>query len=206
MTCCRIAVACTLLSCIFLIAPATAQSGDRGLDMKARVLDILFPLDIGTTTYFSKMVLRFSDSDTQFVLVTYFGGKSELIRYGLAGIKSGELAQLISKMVAENPDLKEQDIASKLKVDVDRSPVDREALNRALNELKAIRISPVLANSVAVDEYPEYEFWYDTGQESVHYTITGPFGNASQDKLGKWMVKFRASVPALLKSGSGAKR
>jgi hypothetical protein len=85
------------------------------LDMKARVLDILFPLDVGPTPHFSKMVLRFSDSDTQIVVVTYPGGKSELIRYGLAGTKSGEPSPLISKMVAENPDLKEQDITDLLK-------------------------------------------------------------------------------------------
>jgi hypothetical protein len=202
----RIIAACALFSSFLLVATVSAQPGDRHLDMKARVLDILFPLDVGPTPYFSKMVLRFSDSDTQLVVVTYSGGKSELIRYGVAGTKSGELAHLISKMVAENPDLKEQDIAAKLKVDVNRLPIDSEALNRALNELKAIRISPVLASRVAVDEYSEYEFWYDNWQESVHYTITSPFGNAAQDKLGEWMVKFRASVPDLLKSGSASKR
>jgi hypothetical protein len=152
------------------------------------------------------MVLRFSDSNTQLVVVTYPGGKAELICYGVAGTKAGELAQLISKMVAENPDLKERDIAAKLKVDVKRSPVNSEALNRALDKLKAIRISPVLASRVAVDEYSEYEFWYDNWQESVHYTITSPFGSAAQDKLGEWMVKFRATVPDLLKGGSLSKR
>jgi hypothetical protein len=202
----RIAKALVLFSCILSVAPATVQPGDRRLDMKARVLDILFPLDVGPTPYFSKMVLRFGDSDTQFVVVTYPGGKSELIRYDIAGTKSGELSQLISKMVAENPDLNEREIAAKLKVDVHRLPVDTNALDRALNELKAIRISPILASRVAVDDYSEYEFWYDNWQESVHYTITSPFGNAPQDKLGEWMVKFRAGVPDLLKSGSASKR
>jgi len=170
--------------------------------MKARVLDILFPLDVRPTPYFSKMVLRFSDSDTQLVVVTYPGGKSELIRYSLA-VNSGELSQLIAKMVAENPNVKAEEIAAKVKTNVSRSPIEPAALRHALDELKAIRISPVLASRVAVDEYSEYEFWYDNWQESVHYAITSPFGNDPQDQLGKWMTKFRDNVPNLLKASLG---
>jgi hypothetical protein len=203
---CRIAVACALLSCILCTVPATAQPGGRYLDMKARVLDILFPLDVAPKPYFLKMILRFGDSDTQLVVVVYPGGKSEVIHYSLTGMSSGELSQLISKMVAENPNVKEQEIAAKLKVDVSRSPIEHQALNRALDELKAVRISPVLANRVAVDESSEYEFWYDTWQESVHYTITSPFHHDPQDQLGRWMVKFKANLPDLLKAApSGSK-
>lgn len=84
-----------------------------------------------------------------------------MIRYTLAGMSNGELSQLISKMVAENPDVKDQEIAAKLKVNISRSSIDHEALNRAFNELKAVRISPILAERIAVDEYSEYEYWYD---------------------------------------------
>lgn len=189
-----------MLSCVLFAATANAQPGDRRLDMKARVLDILFPLDVGPTPYFSRMVLRFSDSDTQLVVVTYPGGKSELIRYSLEGVSSRELAHLISKMVAENPDVKAQEIAAKLKVSVSRSPIESGALKPALDELKAIRISPVLVSRVAVDEFSEYEFWYDNWQESVHYTITSPFGKDPQDQLGRWMTKFRENIPNLLKA------
>jgi hypothetical protein len=173
------------------------------LDMKSRVLDILFPLDVAP--YFSKMVLRFSDSDTQLVVVVYPGGKGELIRYSVAGVKGGELSQLISRMVAEKPKLTDREIAAKLKVDLSRWPVEPGALNRALDELKAIRISPVLKSRVAVDEYSEYEFWYDTGQERVYCAIISPFGNDPQDKLGSWMTKFRDNVPSMLKAKVGAK-
>lgn len=196
----RIVVTCVLFAFILFAAIASAQPGDRNLDMKARVLDILFPLDVGPTPYFSRMVLRFGDSDTQLVVVVYPGGKGELIRYSLAGLKEGELSQLISKMISENPDVTDRGIAAKLKVEVNRSPIDDEALNRPLDELRAIRISPALDSRVAVDEYSEYEFWYDTWQESVHYTITSPAGNAAQDKLVQWMTKFRASVSNLLKA------
>ncbi len=205
---CRIAVACALFSCILFTATATAQSGDRYLDMKARVLDILFPLDVTSTPYFSKMILRFGDSDTQLVVLIYptypvhAGGQAELIRYSVAGTGNSDLPQFISNMVAQNPNVTDREIAAKLKVDVTRSPIGYEALDRFLKKLKAIRISPILASRVAVDESSEYEFWYDTWQESVHYTLTGPFHNGPQDQLGRWMIKFRADLPNLLKASA----
>ncbi len=196
----RKVIICVLFSSVLLTGEAGAQPGDRHLEMKPRVLDILFPLDAGPTPYFSKMVLRFSDSNTQLVVVTYPGAKSELLRYSLDSMSGGEFSQLISKMVAENPDVKPQEIAARLKVNVIRLPIEPGALRRSLDELKAIRISPVLASRVAVDEFSEYEFWYDNWQESVHYVITSPFGNDPQDELGRWMVKFRDIVPNLSKS------
>jgi hypothetical protein len=192
-------------------ASANAQPGDRHLDMKARVLNILFPLDVAPKLYFQRMVLRFSDSDTQLVVVVYpdkdkyWVRKCEITSYALQGMGKGELSQFISKMVAENPNLQEQEIAAKLKVETTRSSVALEAFNRALDELKAIRISPVLADRVAVDEYSEYEFWYDNWQESVHYAITSPFGKDPQDQLGRWMTKFRDNLPNLLKASLGTK-
>ena len=85
-------------------------------------------------------------------------------------------------------------------MEVKHSPISYEALKRSLDELKAMRIPPILASRVAVDEYSEYQFWYNTGQESVHYVITSPFGNDPQDQLGKWMTRFRDNVPNLLKA------
>ena len=113
---------------------------------------------------------------------------------------SDTLSQFISKMAAQNPSVTDQEIAAKLKVEVKHSPISYEALKRSLDELKAMRIPPILASRVAVDEYSEYQFWYNTGQESVHYVITSPFGNDPQDQLGKWMTRFRDNVPNLLKA------
>jgi hypothetical protein len=202
---CRRAVACVLFSCILSAATAADRPGDRFLDTKARVLDLLFPLDVTPAPYSQKLVLRFSDSDTQVVVVTYPvypvnpGGTSQIIRYSLEGISDDELSQLISKMVAEKPDVTDREIAAKVKVNVTRSAVDGKTLDRALKSLKAIRISPILATRVAVDEYSEYEYWWDDWQESVHYTMTGPFKGDPQDRLVQWMIGFRARLPDLMK-------
>jgi hypothetical protein len=206
---CRVALAYALFSSVFFAGAASAQPGDRYLDMKARVLEILFPLDVTPKPYFQKMVLRFSDSETQLVVVVYpdkdkyWIRKCEITGYGLDGMGKDGLSQFISKMVAENPNVKAQEIAARVKVNITRSSVPLEALDRPLDELKTIRISPVLADRVSVDEFSEYEFWYDNWQESVHYVITSPFGNDPQDQLGRWMTKFRDKLPSLLKASLG---
>ena len=203
---CRKAAVTALLCCIAFAASDMAQPGDRSMNTEARVLDILFPLDVTPKPYFSKMILRYGDSDTQLVVIVYPpypilpGGRAEVIHYSLEGMGDGQLSQLISRMETENPGVKDQEIAAKVKVKVTRSPINYEALDRALRELKAVRISPILANRVAVDECSEYEFWYDTWQESVHYAITCASGNIPQDKLAQWMTRFRANLPALLKA------
>ncbi|HYL09661.1 MAG TPA: hypothetical protein VEU31_02900, partial [Candidatus Acidoferrales bacterium] len=100
------------------------------------------------------------------------------------------------------PNVTDQGIAAKLKVDVKRSPIRYEALSPLVDDLKAIRISPVLASRVAVDEYSEYEFWYNNGQESVCYKVAGPFRDDPQDKLVQWMIRFRTSLPKLMSTAS----
>jgi len=204
----QIVIACALF-CWFLF-PATASTQqevhEHKLNMKTHLLPFLFHLDVAPKSYFLKMVLRFGDSDTHLVVVVYpdtekyWIRRGEIISYEPEGMEEAPLSQLISKMVAENPNLTAQEIAARLKVKVTRSAVEPEALYRALHELKAVRISPILASRVALDNYSEYEYWYDGGQESVHYTLTGPFKGDPQDKLVQWMIKFRANLPNLLKA------
>lgn len=49
-------------------------------DMKTRVLNTLFPLDPTQKPYFTRMVLRFSDSNSQIVVVVFPGGKDPLAK------------------------------------------------------------------------------------------------------------------------------
>jgi hypothetical protein len=199
-----------LLVPFLLVLSAVGQSWGVPADMKDRVLDLLFRSDV-SAPFFSEMTLRYGDSDSQLVVVTYPvypvhpGGQAEIISYTITGMGSDNLAQFISKMAAQNPNVTDQEIAAKLKGEVKRSPISYEALKRSLDELGAIRISPMLASRVAVDEYSEYQFWYSNGQESVHYKVVGPFKDDPQDKLVQWMIRFRSGVPELM-SAASAKR
>ena len=179
-----------LLVPFLLVLSAVGQSGGGvPADMKDRVLDLLFRSDTVTSPFLSKTTLRYGDSDSQLVVLTYPvypvhpGGQAEIISYTITGMGSDNLAQFISRMAAQNPNFTDQEIAAKLKVEVKRSPISYEALKRFLDELGAIRISPMSVGRIAVDEYSEYEFWYTGGQESVHYKLVGPFKDDPQDKL-----------------------
>src|SRR5271157_2883822 len=103
---CRVALAVALLFCI-LLGTASAQPGDRDRNMKARVLDILFPLDAAERPYFLKMILRYGDSDTQLVVLVYpdrdkyWIRRYEMISYSLTEMGNGGLAEFISKVVTE---------------------------------------------------------------------------------------------------------
>lgn len=198
-----------LLVPFLLVLSSIGQSGGGvPADMKDRVLDILLRPDTGASPFLSKTTLRYGDSDSQLVVLTYPvypvhpGGAAEIISYAVTGMGSDNLSQFIAKVTAQNPSVTDQEIAAKLRVEVKRTPISYKALKRSLDELKAMQISPMLARRVALDEYSEYQFWFNNGQESVHYVITSPFGNDPQDQLGKWMMRFRENVPNLLK-GAG---
>jgi len=205
----RMRLASVLLAS-FLIAPSTVaqSSGDVLGDMKSRIYDILFRSDADTSFFFTKMTLRFDDSDSQLVVLIYPaypvhpGGQAEVISYTITGMGNDNLSQFISKAVAQNPNVTAEEIAAKLRVKVKRSPIKYEVLSRSFDDLRAIEISPLLVSRVAVDEYSQYEFWYNTGQESVHYKLVGLFKNEPQDRLIKWMIRFRTSISGLVGAAS----
>lgn len=192
----------SVLLASFLIASSTVaqSSGNVPEDMKSRIYDILFRSDADTSFFFTKMTLRFDDSDSQLVVLVYpaypvhTGGQAEVISYTITGMGNDNLSQFISKAVARNSNVTAEEIAAKLRVQVKRSPVRYEVLSRSLDDLRSIQISPLLVSRVAVDEYSRYEFWYNTGQESVHYKLVGLFKNEPQDKLVRWMIRFRRCI------------
>ncbi len=209
-----------LLVPFLFVTAAIAQHGQDQRTTKDRILDILFqnstlePCNYQLTDcssippIYEKLTMRFGDTDTQLVVLKYAhypvnpGGDDVLVSFSLDGISASELSQLIEKMVAQNSHVTDSEIAAKLKVNVARSPIDEYALDLLLKDLASIRISPILRTRVALDDYSEYEYWFDAGQESVHYVIDGQFKDDPQDQLAQWMIKFRASVPTLLKPRS----
>src|SRR5580692_6898297 len=109
-----------LLVPFLLVLSAVGQSGGGvPADMKDRVLDLLFRSDTVTSPFLSKTTLRYGDSDSQLVVLTYPvypvhpGGQAEIISYTITGMGSDNLAQFISRMAAQNPNVTDQEIAAK---------------------------------------------------------------------------------------------
>lgn len=199
----RMLLKCVMVAPLCLALGASAQLEDDHMNMKDRVLDILFQSDPPPSPFLTKMTLRFADTDSQFVVFTYPvypahpGGRAEIIRYSIAGIGNGKLSEFIATTVSQEPKVTAREIANRLKVNVTRIPVNFDALENSMKDLGAVRISPVLKTRVAVDDYSKYDFWCDTGEEFVHYSMVGPFKDAAQDQLVQWMIRFRANLPGL---------
>lgn len=194
----------------FVVLLQVAAAGECGMrtapDMRNRVLDLLFRSEHESATYLSKITLRYGDSDSQLVVMIHPVypvnpyGRTEVISYTVNGMGNDGVSGFISKMTEKKPRISDQEIAAKLTVATKRSPISYEDLSPWLEELKSIRISPMFGSRVAVDEYSDYEFCYDGGQESVGYKLVGPFKDDPQDRLVQWMIKFRANLPELLKA------
>jgi hypothetical protein len=196
-----IGVVLVLLYCDSFV---TAQRGRGYLETKGRVLDLVFPTDGDREPYYRKLVLRFEDSDSQITVLIHYGGGAEVIRYSLKGLDDSKFSRLIMDMVDETSPITEQELAAKLKIDTIRSRVDEKAVKGALKELQALRISPVLATRRCVDGCSRYEFWDDTGQESVHYILCGRLNKYPADKLVQWMVNFRERLPSMIDSSAAS--
>lgn len=192
-----------LISCALSVATASAQPGDRYLDMKARVLDLVFPIGVSAKPYNLRLVFRYGDTDSQLVVVVHPGKKYwqreyDVFRYSLIVAKQGQISQLISEMEKTDPKVTPQEIAAKLRVRVVQSTVDPRLLKKALGRLGKVNLPAALPSQVCVDECPQYEFTYDTWQDYVHYVMTDPPPNTPEGRLVEWMIKFREDLPGML--------
>jgi hypothetical protein len=111
-------------ACILSAMVGWGQPGARILDSKARLLDVLFPLDVPQRPYFLKMVLRYHDENTQLVVVVYpdkeryWIRKCEITKYSLADGEKTQLAESLSRLTTETTDEEVRGIAAKIKVEV----------------------------------------------------------------------------------------
>lgn len=196
------AVVCALLLCA-LSAPATPQTRERNpSEVYSDVLNLLFPLNVESKPYYVKFILRFHDTDTQLALIVYPGGASELVSVSLDNMKGNDLFKLVSEMLAKNSSLRDEEIAAKVKVQTTRTAVEYKAVEPALNDLKSIRISPFFQTRIFVDEYSEYDYWFDSGQEAVHYRICANSTGDPQDQLAHWMARFRENFASMVQHPS----
>ena len=203
----QIRTTATILACTLMALIGSAQPTDRALTPKARVLDFLFTVEVTQRPYLFKLALRFYDAGTQVVIVVYpdkekyWVRRCEVTTYSLDGGVRRELAESLSKLPPEASDDAVRAIVSRLKVQAKRVAIAPEALAKPLSELRSIKISPMLPMYASLDEVSRYEFWYNTWQDSVHYSMFGPPGKA-QGELVRWMIRLKTELPDLLKGSS----
>ena len=188
-----------IVSTLVASSVADAQPGRRRFDMRGQVFDLMFPIQVEGQPYFSKMILRFSDTRSQLMVLVYPGRKAEIIRHRIAGTSDKEFDAILLNAFRDKT-ITAQDIVGKLRVESSRVAIDYDlTLSPSLEELKSMRISPLLSSRAALDSFEQFEFWYDTWEESVHYSVVGPF-NDPHDELAKWMMKFRSKADEAFKT------
>jgi hypothetical protein len=204
----RVGILTLLLVSPFSTLVGHAQPGYRQHNPAERVLDLAFPIDVPAAQkpYFVKMALRYWGADPeQFVIVIYSDSdkywirKCEITKYVFGSESKAKLPQVLSKLSADSSDEAVRAAAAQLNVEVSRYMIAPEALSKTLTELRSIRISPAITDRIGLDDVSEYEFWYDTWEESDYFSIMGPFKDDPQDALTRWMIKFKADLPDLLK-------
>ena len=186
-----------LLWILLLFQPlAAGQVGYRTPTESARerVLDLLFSRNVITKDYYVRLVLRFSNPDSQLVLMLYPGGSSDVVRYTLSGNAGENVSQVASAMLQRDPRVDDKKIAERFRVTEEKLQIDQVKVQRALGALKKINISPFFDTASAVDERQLYDFWFDSGGESVHYSFFGPYKGKSKDELVQWMIEFRDAL------------
>ena len=134
--------------------------------------------------------------------------RGEVYQYRVREIDREAPSERISRAFMENRGATAAGIASRIRVDVTRTPIRAASFVRVLDELKTIQLSPLLANRICLDDYPMYEFWQQGDQESVYYALHRPSGNGLRDdpwpqgRLGRWMISVQTRLPELLKEAA----
>jgi hypothetical protein len=209
----RVRIVTLFLGAVISTIVGQAQPGYQLHNPASRIFDIVFPVDVPVSQqpYFLKMVLRYEGSDyMQFVVVIYSDDdkywvrRCEITEYVLDDKSKAKLPQLLSKLSSDSPDEAVRATAAELKVAVSRFTVAPEAVYKILADLKSIKVSPAINTRTGLDSISEYQFWYDTWEESDYYSIMGPSGNATQDALSRWMIGFKANFPDFLKEASAS--
>jgi hypothetical protein len=92
--------------------------------------------------------------------------------------------------------------AVKIHPTVQHAEVDGEASKPSLNELEKITMSPRLPGVIGLDGVPSCEFWYYTGEESVHYRLLDTRMDVPYDSLPRWVERFESVARGLIRNAA----
>jgi hypothetical protein len=180
------------------------QPGGQDLNLRAKVLDLLFVDEVAQRPYLVKLALRFGDSDSETVLVIYPGGKGDLISYDLGDLAKGKLSEAIERAYSEKTNITANEIAAQFRVRKRRTPIEYNRIKPLLSSLERIHVEASLPISFAMDDTPQYEYLYDNWQESIRLVINKPRVNSSDDELIRWMHLFRDETERILDNSTAS--
>jgi hypothetical protein len=163
------------------------------------VADLLFPrMRISyDSLYLARLMLRFSEPDMQIVIIAS-ATEVDISEYKTKG--NVRIAELIRRSTQENASVTAAHIASNIRIKTRHVATTRQQVKTWFEELQNIKGSPKLDGYTCLHGCPQFDLWFDTGQDSVHYSMVYtpviPPQRSTQQLLAEWMLSLRSQIEA----------
>ncbi len=164
------------------------------------ILDLVLPpMKITVDNlYVERLMLRFSQPMMEIIVVVKSGGAIEATCYRVESFAAA--ADLIKKANSGDGTITATQIAKTIHINQKNLKVTREQLRRWFDELRSMHLSPLLQDTVCLDSCPKFDFWYDTRQDSVRYSVyyaaVSPPIHSQQEMIAEWMLRVRDEIGA----------
>jgi hypothetical protein len=185
-----------LLVVIFFVSDHT-QSPPKVRIYAEDVENLIYPplkVDLNSL-YVERLMLRFTEPWTQIVIVSRIDGVD--LRQYTVDSKPG-VDELFQRANNGDTSITAEQIASQIHVSERHIPVSRQQVGTWFKELKTMKFSPILDDAICLHGCPYFELWFDSRQDSVHYSMAYapsiPSQKTTQALLAEWMLKVRLEV------------
>lgn len=177
-----------------------SNSGLQWIIGREDVADKIFPRLAVTSegpSYLSRVILRFSDPDSEIVITTLLDGHRIVESYVLD--PGATIGGSISQVLQRNPQASLDQMASAMRVHKTTISVPQAHIARWFQEMDGILPGRLPSTQIHLDGPPQFDLWIDTNGDFIHYRFfEAPLQQNTNDDpfapIARWMVKLNAEV------------
>jgi hypothetical protein len=185
---------------LLIILVGNCFSADRAFYTREEIADLIFPslaIEHGGTPYDTRVILRFSNPDSEIVVLKGSNLPGNVKVYKLSD--GASIKSIMGNVLLRNPQATPEDIALSAKVEESDLSVPVGVVARWLKTLKTKCTAPVVEPWIQEGRVPEYDFWIDSNGDSIHYHFffvanQVPSSQAAFEPVAQWMVKIRSEI------------
>jgi hypothetical protein len=163
----------------------------------------VIPVALGGERYETRIILRFTDPDSEIVIKTHAKGRKTVDLYSLApGLSiEGETG----RVQRQNPNATAQQVAVTIHVRKTSLAVSSNQVDRWLQALGSLSPPLTLELWVKFDSLSRFDFWADSNGDFVHYSMSnyaagGRTATTHENPLtplARWMLQVRSEAEEL---------
>ena len=170
---------------------------------REQVADLVFPslsIEYGGTPYDARVILRFSNPDSEIVVLQGSNLSSNVRIFTLADGESIEL--VMGRVLLRNPQAAPQEIAAEAHVRESDVTIPAATVDTWLNDLKTKTGPLKLEPWIHLHGFPEYDLWLDSNGDSIHYHFffvqnQTPGSQPVFEPVARWMINLRSEIHEL---------